>query len=892
MPIDFNWQSEDEQGQWEVLAEPRRRTRRYKLPPWLSYVLLAILALAAASGYLIVRQRYQQAQQQMVFQIQSVIDLEAEAYVQGDVDLFLDQQDDAATDWYSLQQERVQADCPPGAPLSARCTPVLPAEVVEVDLRQDVAWVEVLEDDPPLRRARFYRQTALGWKHTSPELSFWGRAIELRYGILTFRYHERDQPHVSALIDRIGETFYQTCAQVGCPSDRAFEVNFAVDPVLSTGFVPSFQGLQWILPSPWLSGLPASGEWSTAQRDALAYAMARGLATQALHATPEQPLDLVQRALTSEYASWKATGRRDMAPLLSRIIDRRGEAVLPSLFHWLQDQRQHTLGTLLRRWLDYPASTLSAQHFQELLQIEHDALRSGQRDTFMLLQDEEPAPWTLQQASFYEKAENALRLASAPLPPIQVESVRVSRGRAMVTLHDPLVNVRGEAAQSLGQYAFFTLGQEGWKHSSIVQAIYWRIPISNVQRAPSLPRPSTEDGVTTITYASIDPHSQVKAWADVFHARYPEIEIKILDMSDVLAFPEQGLANENGLILSLYQLLAYQGTLMSDVMDLPAFSELSLYGMARDLTPFLEADGALRQDFYPGLLRACQQDGSTWALPARGQPFLIFYDKDAFDRAELPYPQPGWSEADFLEMARQLTLREDGEVRRYGFLNRSGLPIGRAFVEARAGPLIDSSQAPPTLRLDTPEVTQAVGWYAGLALQQQVMPNPFQRLSARDRQALVGEMWLSASQGPSAMWADLIEAQNRQASERVGMASFPAAAYPSSPWWIEAYTISAESPHPQESWLWVRYLTAQGTNEQRSNASDLLSARRSVAEASGYWAQWDTETADAIHAAMENAWGYRLDTYTLTLETAIESIWAGTSVEVALEEAQAQLEGE
>ncbi|MFN2130859.1 MAG: extracellular solute-binding protein [Anaerolineae bacterium] len=891
MPIDFNWQSGDEQGQWEVLAESQRRARQRRVPRWLGYALLVAVVLAAAGGGFVVRQRYQQAHQQMLFQIQGVVDLEAEAYAQGDVELFLDQQDDGAPDWYGLQQERIQADCPPGTPLSARCTPVLPAQVVEVDLRQDVAWVEVIEDDPPLRRARFYRQTALGWKHTAPQLSFWGRAVELRYGSLTFRYHERDQPHVSALVDHIANTFYQTCGQIGCPSDRTFEVNFAVDPLLSTETVPSFQDPQWILPSPWLSGLPVSGEWSADQLEALAYAMARGLAAQALYAAPGQPLDLVQRALTSEYAAWRATGQRDVAPLLDHIVDRRGEVVLPSLFRWLQDQRPHTLGALLRHWLDYPASQLSAQHFQELLQIEHDALRSGQRDTFVLLQEDQPL-WMMQQSSFYEQAGEALRSVAGSLPPIEVESVRVSRGRALVTLREPLVNVRGEAAQSLGQYVFFVLGQEGWKHSSIGQAMYWRVPLSQVQRAPSLPQPLTDRGVTSITYASIEPHSQVEAWADAFHARYPAIQVEVLDMSDVLAYPDDDLAAENDSILYLYQLLAYQGTLMSDVMDLPAFSEWSLYGLARDLTPFLEADGALLGDFYPGLLRACQQDGKTWALPGRGYPLLFFYDKGAFDDAGLPYPQAGWSEADFVEIARQLTLEND-EGRRYGFLNRSGYPIGRAFVEAHAGPLVDGSQQVPAPRLDAPEVMQAVGWYTGLALQERVMPNPFEWLSARDQRAFAGRMWNVSQRAQAAMWVEEAAAWRRDGGdEHVGVVPFPVAAHPGSPWWFEAYTISAESAHPEESWLWVRYLTARGTEDERSNDIYLLPARRSVAEASGVWSEWDAEIASAIEAAIENAWSYRLDTCTLALETAIESIWAGTPVESALEEAQAQLIGE
>ncbi len=894
MGIDFNWQAGDEGGQWEVIAEQQRKVRRRKVPRWARYVLLATIVLAAAGGYALIRRRYEQAHQQMVFQIQGVIDLEADAYAQGDADLFLGQQDEASPDWYDLQRERIKADCPNGAPASARCVPVLPAEVLEVDLREDVAWVEVLEDDPPVRRARFYRQTALGWKHTAPQLAFWGRAIELHYGDLIFRYHERDQPYMEPLVDHIAGAFYETCAQVGCPPDRSFQVNFAVDPVLSTGIVPSFQDSEWILPSPWFAGLPIDGEWTQVQLDALDYAIAHGLATQALRVAPEEPLDPIQRALVAEFAAWQGTGRRDAAPLLSRIVDRRGEGALPSLFRWLRDHRQrHTLSTVLARWLDYPVSLLSAEQFEELLEIERDALLAGRRDTFMLLQAGDQALWTVQQASFYEQAGDVLRSNAGSLSPIQVESVRVSRGHVLVTLREPLVNIRGEAAQSLGQYVFFTLEGEGWKHSSIGEALYWRVPFSKVQRVPSLPRREADAGVTWITYASSEPHSQVETRAVSFEAQHPGVRIRILNMGDVLSFPEEALGGENDRILYLYQLLVYQGALMSDVMELPVFSESGLYGLARDLSPFLEADSTLAQDFYPGLLRACQQDGVTWALPERGYPFLVFYDKDTFDEAGLPYPQRGWSEADFLEVARQLTEREGEEVAQYGFLNRTGWPIGRAFVEGQVGALIDSSDGIPVPRLDTPATAKAVRWYTDLALREGVMPNPFEWLTAASQRAYRGQMWNVVPRGEAAMWVDDAQAWGRRTSERIGAVPFPSSSYPNSPWLATAYIMSVETARPEESWLWLAFLTEhQKTVDDHNRTAYTMPARRSVAEMTGAWAQWDDEVADAIRSAMEDAWIYRLDECTLTLEMAIESIWTGTPVEDALDEAQARLMGE
>ena len=327
-------------------------------------------------------------------------------------------------------------------------------------------------------------------------------------------------------------------------------------------------------------------------------------------------------------------------------------------------------------------------------------------------------------------------------------------------------------------------------------------------------------------------------------------------------------------------------------MDLPLFSELSLYGLALDLTPFLEADSALTQDLYPGLLRAWQQDGVTWALPARGYPFLIFYDKAAFDEVGLAYPQHEWTEAEFLEAARHLTVREGEEVQRYGVLNRTGWPMSRAFVEARAGPLIDGSAGNPVPRLGAPEVVGSVRWYADLALQEQVMPNPFDPLSPAGRWAHAGRMWITVSQKQAAMWVKGASAWRRyEGRQDVGVVPFPAFTHPGSPWWFEVHIISAESGDPEASWLWVRHLTAQHVDE-RGSVSYLLPTRRSVAEAAGTWAQWDKEVAGAIYGAMENASVYRLDECTLTFEMAIESIWAGTLVEDALDHAQAQLTGE
>jgi hypothetical protein len=280
MGIQFDWQAGDDNGQWETIAERRRRAGMRWVPRWAWYALIAAIVVSAAGGLVAVRRRYEQAQRQIVFQIQGVIDLEAHAFAQGKVDLYLAQQDSASPDWYDLQHDCIQTHRASQATRAAAhsCSPVLPAAIQDVDLRGDVAWVEVIEGAPPVRRVRFYRRTDLGWKHTAPRVAFWDNAVELHYGDLLFRYHERDQPHVDPLIEHIVRTFYQVCARVECPPQRSLEVNFAVDPFLPTDAPPPLTDTLWLLPSPWLSGLPVEGTWQQSYLDALAYRVVHEMA--------------------------------------------------------------------------------------------------------------------------------------------------------------------------------------------------------------------------------------------------------------------------------------------------------------------------------------------------------------------------------------------------------------------------------------------------------------------------------------------------------------------------------------------------------------------------------------------------------------------------------------
>jgi hypothetical protein len=461
--LEFEWQVGDRQGEQETLARIRRRRSRF-VPRWVWLVVAFFVVCLGAGAYVLLRQRYEEAEARVAFQTQAVIDLEASAYARGDAELYLEQQDWAARDWYGQQTRRVSEGCfeaaarSGGSPADDLCEPVLPATVQEVELRRDIAWVEVIEAQPPVRRVRFYRQTDLGWKQTAPEATFWGTAVEVHYGgDLVLRYHRRDRPHVQPAVERIVEAFDQTCATFGCALDEALEVNFVIDmPRLQP---PELQNGRILLPSPWIAGIPVDGGEAPRTTD-YAYLIAYELTLSHLAATVERPLSSFELAMAGEYAAWQAAAGPGHAPLVDRLVERRGPDALPAVFASLDDVG--SLNLLMVEWLGLSASTRPSDYFETLVNLEQQALAAGRKETFLLLQDETIPGWLDAQESFFERT----RMQALSVDPVRVQDVDLSGELARVTLDRSTAVAGAHPLAPRGQVVYFRRLYGDWKHTS------------------------------------------------------------------------------------------------------------------------------------------------------------------------------------------------------------------------------------------------------------------------------------------------------------------------------------------------------------------------------------------------------------------------------------------
>ncbi len=130
--------------------------------------------------------------------------------------------------------------------------------------------------------------------------------------------------------------------------------------------------------------------------------------------------------------------------------------------------------------------------------------------------------------------------------------------------------------------------------------------------------------------------------------------------------------------------------------------------------------------YLPGLLDPGKVDGKQYLLPKDYSPLAVYYNKNLFDAASVPYPVDGWTWDDLLATAQKLTLKDDsGNVTQWGIQLPAAWTTGFEYwVAAAGGTLISKDGKSFTGAMDSPEVARAVQFYADLYNKYQVAPQP------------------------------------------------------------------------------------------------------------------------------------------------------------------------
>lgn len=134
---------------------------------------------------------------------------------------------------------------------------------------------------------------------------------------------------------------------------------------------------------------------------------------------------------------------------------------------------------------------------------------------------------------------------------------------------------------------------------------------------------------------------------DAYTAEHPNVEIEMVDLGStdyqtVLATQLSGGADDLDVIT---------------VKDMPGYSNLVNLGMLEPMNDLNTTDPSL----YGGILEQIEVDGSYYAVPFRSDFWVLFYNKDLFDKAGVEYPDNDLTFEEYDAIARKMTSGEGSE---------------------------------------------------------------------------------------------------------------------------------------------------------------------------------------------------------------------------------------
>ncbi len=225
----------------------------------------------------------------------------------------------------------------------------------------------------------------------------------------------------------------------------------------------------------------------------------------------------------------------------------------------------------------------------------------------------------------------------------------------------------------------------------------------------------------------------------------------------------------------------------------------------RFVDDFIARDNLDMSQYDPYVLSLYQLDGLTYCLPIDTAALVVFYNKEMFDAAGVPYPQDGWTWDDFLETAKALTQDTDGDgqVDQFGVDDFTGYwPI---VVWTKAGhPVFNDLRQPTEFLLTDQKSIDAIQWLADLSNVHGVMPNSEQR-------ADIGDMFVAGKAAMKIIGHWRVPRYLANADFKFDFAPIPMGKIAANRADGSCFAISANSKNPEAAWEFVKFLAGPGS---------------------------------------------------------------------------------
>jgi multiple sugar transport system substrate-binding protein len=247
-------------------------------------------------------------------------------------------------------------------------------------------------------------------------------------------------------------------------------------------------------------------------------------------------------------------------------------------------------------------------------------------------------------------------------------------------------------------------------------------------------------------------------------------------------------------------------------IDAPYYLDYQSKGTLLDLQPYINADPTVFDGIYPQTLQAYQTPDGYFGVPRDFQTIVLFYNKDMFDAAGMPYPDEFWTWDDLRAAAQFLTKDNngDGKTDQYGFtFDMWDMEPGWSEAIWSYGGDILSADHTQTL-IGSPEARQAWQMLYEMTFVDKTVPD------ANTSGQYGGDLFLAgvAAMMPMGHWAVPSYAEANFKWDVAPMPTGPAGRATSVN--SAGFVIAHGSKHPDESWQFLKFVLSQAAQTHQS----------------------------------------------------------------------------
>ncbi|MBW1696083.1 MAG: sugar ABC transporter substrate-binding protein [Deltaproteobacteria bacterium] len=309
----------------------------------------------------------------------------------------------------------------------------------------------------------------------------------------------------------------------------------------------------------------------------------------------------------------------------------------------------------------------------------------------------------------------------------------------------------------------------------------------------------------------------------IFHKKYPNIKVTLEPVSYKEKETKYTVESAAGRAPDVFHVHAF---------SLPMFFSK---GFAKDLTPFIEAEGPGFLDaWYPLPLKLMKHKGKMHAMPGDYMTMVLFYNTEMFKAAGLDPDKPPKTWDEFLDYAKRLTRDTDGDgkVDQWGFGTVGAKSPGFSL---RFGPFIWSfggDYLTPDMKhsaLDSPEAKEAFTFFVELYSKHKVVPPGLTAMNPQEVRTQLAQKKVAMILGSG--WTPPIVNKinpDLKAFEVLKCAPVPTKRKQATAIWLSSWVMSPNTKHPKEAWELMKFITSKEMELKWFKDNRVTSSRKDV----------------------------------------------------------------